>query len=201
MNLSEQKKTLPREAPGTVMVPSDAFVSEMEDRPRDAVVLGLRLLGAKEKQSIIRLAQADFRKRENIESTDPDEARALLVMRYYVASVICDPNDIEEPSSLFEFPHRHVFLRLTESGCRFIMDAALKLEVEVSPRYPQASPEELEELATRIQDGELEALSNADRAAALRHIMFALEVLREAGSHKSISELAAEEFAEGLQTT
>ncbi len=169
---------LPREAPGTVTLQPNVWVSDWEQRPRDPVVLGLRLLGARDKQAILKHAREHVQN-QGAESDDAFEAWQLAKLRFLVAFAICDPNDSTKPSSVLEHPIEQVFAHVTEAGARYIFDAWQRVEIEKAPAFAEATDDETSELFELLSSGALEALGESDRSAALRHIKFARDLLAE----------------------
>jgi hypothetical protein len=176
VNLSEQRQTLPREAPGTILVPPSAFTSSWEAAPLEPVLLGLRLVSAIERRECIALAKQHI-KDDDAESPDIEEALQLALVRFYCWFGVCDANQVSKECEYLPY-REHVITRLTESGARFIFDAIQKLEVEISPRYVEAGGDEVVELVERLGSGEIDELDERERSAVLRHLRFALEILR-----------------------
>lgn len=175
-NFEAIAKTLPREAPGCVTLQPTVWVSDWEDKPRDTVVLGLRLLGARDKANVLKQAREHVA--NSAESDNAFEALQLAKIRFLVAMAVCDPNDATKAPAVLPYPLEQVFQYLTEGGVRYVFDAWHKLEIEKSPSWPEADGDELTELVELLGSGAIDDLEEADRSAVLRHLRFALELLR-----------------------
>lgn len=154
---------------GQLVLRPDDF-APFEGRPSEPISAGLRLLTITQRQAVeqwVASSMRDYRLPE-------DETR----VRLYVSYGICDANDLAKPFRWFDRPQDQVFTHLTGPAAQRIFEALLRLEVETSLLHPEASPEDILELYEKIADGWLDIVSPADRSACLRHLGFALEVLR-----------------------
>lgn len=159
-------------------MPPDAFASTWESRPSDPVVLGLRLISARDRIEIRRQAK-EYADGQHRESDDWVECYNLACVRNYVALGICDPNDPNRGSDILPYPEVQVPFALTEAGARFIFDALIMNERERAVYYPAGTFDDVVDLTERIAAGELDELSETDREQALRHIRAALEILQD----------------------
>jgi hypothetical protein len=165
---------VPKPPPGTLELPPDVWATTYEQRPTEPVTIGIRMLAQYDRQEALKQAVKYTEENGGDEDTFLDAA-----VRMVVANAVCDPNDAEQPFALMSYPHEHVFLLLTESGARYIFDAYQKVEVETSPRYLEATPDEVGELCDMLAAGGLDELDQADRATVLRHLRFAFEILAD----------------------
>jgi hypothetical protein len=100
-------------------------------------------------------------------------------MRMIVARGICDPNDATKPHPLFELADDVVRAALPSATVRYLFEEIEKLQVETSPLHPEASAEEVEELAAILTDHDVWSRLPADRCVYVRrYLRFALEELR-----------------------
>src|SRR6187399_1727094 len=171
---------LPREAPGRLLMPLDAFATAWESRPSEPVLLGLRFVSARDRIEI----RKEVHERMTAPGFTPDgssyeETAEMMLMRLFVARGLCDPNDALKAHPVLPFAHEQVWFALTDGGVRLIFDALLRCEVEKSPRYVLADGADVVELVERIGAGEHLALPERDRETFLRHAMFLLDILRD----------------------
>lgn len=153
---------------GTIAINPGDF-SDMENKPTEPVLAGLRFLSIRDRREIPKLVE---------QFTDEYEvARNESEMRLCVSFMLCDANDVSKPFRFFTRPQDQVFSHLTRAGARRIFDAYLKLEVETSAIYPEATPDDVEELYGLIEQGELDKLEGSERSTALRHLRFAYDVI------------------------
>ncbi len=162
-------------APRTLVLPPSIFASEWPGRPKEPVVVGLRLLPDAEEQT----ARAEAVKLALELHPEGDdawvEAYNDALLRWIVARGICDPNDLTQPTQIFPMAEDQVRQALTSSGVRYVFDAIERLQLETSPAYAEASEDELWELIHRLEaDPDLGMLERPSRARALRLLRYVL---------------------------
>lgn len=168
-----------RPPPKTLILEPHVFADTWSGKPNSAVCVGLRLISDGEKQTARgeaeRIADELHQKRDGNWSDAFNDA----LVRYLVAFAMCSPNDVAKPSEVL--PHAEIQVReaFTSLGARFVFDAYLALEVELSPLYPEATEEDIEELAEAFSEVNLHALPGVQRSAILRHLRFALDAINE----------------------
>jgi hypothetical protein len=175
--------------PQAILTLSPAVFADVENKPQANTVVGLRLLSADEKRRALKLAEervTEIRGQRELTADEEHEIRIDAQMRYCVAAGMCDPNDITKGSPLFNMVELAVFAKLSDSGARYIFDALLKIEVEKSVAFTEAGPDEVIELVDRIGDGQLTRITGEGAASVLRHLAFALDILRESDDASSV---------------
>lgn len=167
--------------PRTLVLPPSVFASEWTSRPREPVVVGLRLLADGEEQTA-RAEAVRCASELHPEAFTEEwlEAYNDALLRWIVARGICDPNDLTQPSQVLPMAEDQVRSALTSLGVRFIFDAIERLQVETSPLYSEASSEEIEELRHRLANAELGSLTPTAAGRARRLLRYVLLELRAA---------------------
>ena len=165
----------------TLVLPPSIFASEWEQRPKDAVVVGLRLMPDAEEQTArgeaLRFAaelHPDF-------GDDWLDAYNDALLRWIVARGICDPNDVHKASDVLPMAEDQVRHALTSSGVRYIFDAIERMHIETSPIFEPADSDEVMGLVARLtEDPELTELKPEAAARCRRLLRFVLLELRAA---------------------
>lgn len=180
MTFSALKERLSRRPGRTLLLEPWVFADEWEQKPDDAVCVGLRLMSETDKSKA--RAEAENVARELHPKGGPNFTDAMndALVRQCAALGICDANDVTKPSQILPLAEEQVRYALTSRGARFIFEAHLRYEVEVSPLYPEASTEDIAELIRSLQDPVLlDLLPDLNRSVTKRYLRFALDAIRD----------------------
>ena len=163
----------------TLIVPPTAFADDWDQKPKDAVCCGLRLISSGD--TVIARAEAAKAAWAAHPHEHDSEARIEsyndALMRWVVARGTCDPNNTREPWEIWKgMPELMVQQALTPLGARFIFDAIQLLATETSPTVPALERKRIDDL---IVDFELnfDALTPAKQAHVLQLLGAAHEIL------------------------
>ena len=149
-----------RPPPASVIIPPSAFADEWEDKPKDPVCAGLRLVSHQDLQ----VARAQARERANRAIPDPDveETDEVLVwsdayndalLSHIVAIALCDPNDSAQSWSLIKAaPEDTVRAFMTSDGIRLVFDAWEKMRIASDPTQREAEDAEVETLVALLKE-------------------------------------------------
>jgi len=161
----------------TVLLPAKAWSSNYTARPRDEVALGLRCLSEADALT----CEAEAAKEATAGGRSAEEAperfnEALMV--WAVASALCDPNDARK--AYFEFGDADVRRAFPPETLKHLFHELELAHLASSPVRPEASEEDLLDLADRLTDPEPFARLTPARAARLRRLLrFCLDELSE----------------------
>lgn len=163
-------------------MPVSAFAEDWESRPRAPVCVGLRLMSDGDKSKA--RAEAEHLASE-LHSDGGElaiEAYNDALMRQIVALAICSPNDATIPSELFPSAEEQVRVAITSEGAKLVFQEYLKYEVESSPIHPEATNDELVELAVLIDTGVIQRLDKSRESIARTFLRYALDEIRSSMS-------------------
>ncbi len=154
--------------PRVVLLPPSAFASTWDNRPNGPMQVGLRRISADE------LLAADIKGKGRAQEIfptlspfDPYRLEVAEIVRFHVilGKALCDPKDVRKPlwrdqqelaseNMLPRGPTGNVEpMRFTRDGLGRLFDELEVLNIEGNPTWPEATDEELEELAQSILDG------------------------------------------------
>ncbi len=154
------------------------FADDWSGKPKDAVVVGLRLMSDGDKSKARSAAEAMAFELHAKGGVNAMDAFNDHLVRQCAALGICSPNDAEQPAEILPAAEEQVGAALTTRGARFIFDAIHRYEVESSPLNPEATDEELVELQQLIEGGALGDLGAEGEATARRFLRYVLDDLR-----------------------
>lgn len=160
-----------------MLTPPDVFASTWESRPSEPVLLGLRLISARDRIDIRRRAK-EYADGDATESGNWLECYNLALMRLYVARGLCDPNDVNKASDILQAPDHQVWYALTELGTRWLFEELVKNEIKRSPQHLPIEADDLLELVERIGAGEIAELPTGPQEEARRYLNETLSILR-----------------------
>jgi hypothetical protein len=144
------------------------FAGTWSLRPTGDVMVGLRVYS----ESDCRTAEAEAAKQET-----PEAANAVL-LGIAVARALCDPNDVNSPHPTFPLAEDIVPIALTPNAIRRIFDEVERLHVEQSPAFPEATDEELMELAgALLPEQPFRGLVATDARRCRRYARFLLDAI------------------------
>ena len=168
-----------RAPPKTVVLDPLCFADTWPRRPKAAVCVGLRTISEAEKTTA--RAEAERLADELHDQRDANWLDAFndALIRELVACAICSPNNINQPSEILPMAEVEVRIALTSKGARRIFEDYLRLEVETSPLYPEATDEDIEALVEALGDVDLGGFPAVQRAAIRRYLRFALDAINE----------------------
>lgn len=168
---------LPAAPPVRARIEPHEFVATWESRPADAIVVGLRLVPARDESA----ARAEA-VRVTRESIGPDAPADVLTDAYndalvgwVVARGICDPNDATRTHPLFQMPEDQVPDALSSATLRRLYDEIERATVLSSPCYGEATDDEIATLAGRLLTLDHDALPPVERARVRRYLRFVLD--------------------------
>jgi hypothetical protein len=154
--------------PRIVELPPSAFASTWDHRPNGPMQVGLRRISADE------LLAADIKGKARaheifpaLSPFDPYRLEVAEIVRFHVilGKALCDPKDVRKPlwrdqqelasdNMLSRGPTGSVEpMRFTRDGLGRLFDELEVLNIEGNPTWPEATDDELEELANSILDG------------------------------------------------
>lgn len=176
-NASRGSKTLCPPAKTFDLLP-DHFAAGYEGRPVAKIKLGLRVPSEIESRTI-EAESARVAADHDGDMAAKIEAYNLSVFTLFVARGICSPHDVTAPHPLFELPEDMLPLALTPAAIRHLFDQIELLQVQQSPVFAEATPEEVLELSDLLAEpAAFDALPRAERLRVLRYLRFALDSLR-----------------------
>lgn len=168
-----------------VVVPPSAFKSDWEDRPKDDLCVGLRLVSHQD----IQVARAQARERAIQACPDLDIGDAIdlqtftdayndALMAHLVSQATCDPNDVTAPWGLIQAaPEDMVREFMTSDGLKLIFDKWESMRISLDPTQREASDDEVAALATVLAEHG-PSLSLVKRARVRRLLAFVLDELQ-----------------------
>jgi len=165
-------------APATIILHPTDFCSDWGQAPQDDICCGIRILSADSED-----AAKEIARKKAIESSGDVETelrRQYLIQ--YCALCLCDPNDVEKHCDPFDMASDQLPVALTSNALLRIYDTAERIKIDSSPLFPEATDEEIGELAGELLAGAIDDLtktSPAKASRARRYIRFLLEDLRD----------------------
>jgi hypothetical protein len=146
--------------PSFVVVPVDAWRSDWEDRPKEELAAGLRLISHQDLQAA--RAQGSERAKQafpDIDIENPLDLQAWAdayndaILGHIVAMALCDPNDVSEPwEPIKAAPEDMVREFMTSDGLRLIYDAWERTRISVDPTQREATDEEIDTLPALMRE-------------------------------------------------
>jgi hypothetical protein len=164
-------------APGKLVTlrPGD-FADEWRNKPKGDIVLGLRLIPAREEESARSVAAKAELAADTAEAAIVAYNRAA--MGWIVARSICDPNSVTKPHPAFPDAEDQIPDALTTSALARIFDAIEAYQVEASPIFREATDDECLDLCALLEGEEiLPGLDPIKAARVRRFLAFALDEL------------------------
>lgn len=158
-------------------IPLEHFADTWGNRPKSAIVVGLRRLSESDEQSAYRDAGREAgealegfeRETEDVRHDRFIDAFNESFMRICCGRAVCDPNDMAREHESLPLAEDTLSRALTRRGLEQLWAAVEALFVETSPVYPEATDAELEQLAWSILDGSFrEGLYGVQLRRALR---------------------------------
>lgn len=188
-----------RKPPSFVLVPPDAFKDEWEDRPREKVAIGLRLVSHQDLQ--VARAQGRRRANEAFPNLDDEDGRELIfwsdafndaLIAQIISAAICDPNDVHEMWEPFKAaPEDMCRMFLTSDGLRLLYDAWERMRISVDPTQREATNEEAALLPALLAERG-EGLGRVRAMRARRLLAFVLDELESVeGPTRATPQIAA----------
>jgi hypothetical protein len=170
--------------PGHVTVPTTAFDDRWDRRPKDAVCMGLRNVAEDDLQTA-RSEAAKVASRLHPQALSHRDGPSFelwaatyndALIRWIIARGTCDANDTSRSWEGWRVaPEDMVAIALTTSGAQFIFDAWERMKLSTDITTPEATDEEIAELATKL-DG-FARLERGRAARARRLLRFVLDEL------------------------
>jgi hypothetical protein len=182
---SQVEKRVP---PGNVVVPPSAFADTWEDRPKDDVCMGLRLIPDVDLEDARIEA---FKRAENLfpNYRGNEEQTQLFVasfqdtlLRWVIARGTCDPNDVTKAWSGWAAAPEDIAVEqaLTDHGAQRIFDEWERMRITANVVIPEASDADLALLPELLKRLPILAAESRTRAIRLRRLLrFVLEELEE----------------------
>lgn len=171
--------------PATMLVQPSAFHALFEERPTEAVCVGLRALS--ERDSAYCRGEA-YKKALAFHS--PDDTDGMIetynawAMMYAIVRSVCDPNDIREPWDVWGiFGDERIDSILTIEGVKAIYDEVERVRIATSPVRPMADDDDIARLAT-LAPTALQAIPTWQAGRARRLLAFVLEEVETATAPK-----------------
>jgi hypothetical protein len=165
-------------APATIVLKVNDFAYDWQQRPKEDICCGIRVLSADAEDSA-----KDTAKQKAIESErDTEEELKRQYLIQLDAACLSDPNDISACCEPFDMASDQLPVALTSNALLKIYDSYEKLKIETSPLFPEATDDECSQLAGELLAGGLEDLTAADGvrgARVRRYLRFVLDELRQ----------------------
>lgn len=154
--------------PRTMRLEPGDFAGTYARRPTSDIMVGLRVYS----EADCRTAEAEADKQ-----TTPEAANQVL-LGIAVARALCDPNDVNAPHPTFPLAEDIVPIALTPRAIKRIFDEVERLHVDQSPGFPEATDEDLVELAgALLPEKPFAALSPIEQKRCRRYVRFVLDAL------------------------
>jgi hypothetical protein len=168
-----------RPAPRTFLLRPEHFAEtwDKEKRPTVPVEIGLRVpsaaAGENAEIEADKLAEeAPERERERVK-------RGHLIA-FLVSRGMCSVHDVTQPHPLFELAEDVIPQAFKPDTIRRIFDEVERLAIDESAAFPEATADELRELAGYLEmDDPFSGLSQVQRSQAARYVRFVLDLIRE----------------------
>lgn len=174
--------------PGFVNIPPNAFRSDWEDRPRETMCAGLRLIAHQDLQ----VARAQARERAlravpNADASKPHDLQAFIdahndaLLAHIVSQALCDPNDVTSPwAPIKAAPEDMVREYFTSDGLKLVFDEWERVRLSLDPTRREATDEEVAALPALL-DSRSPNLSALKRARMRRLLACVLDDLNPTG--------------------
>lgn len=176
-DLAEPDKKIP--APRVVTLKPSEWAHDYEGRPDGSVAFGVRVITDADVQT----ARAEAAKLA-IELHPEDgegrlEAYNDALLRWAVARGLCDPNDVTSPHPYLPLPEDMVRVAFPQTTIRRLFDEIERLQIETSQIFPEATDDELGELAELLSvDAPFGDLPEPRARRARRFARFILDELQ-----------------------
>jgi hypothetical protein len=179
MRLSAIEKQKKRPPGRTLLLEPGVFADVWPEKPRAAVCVGLRLMSQDDRTKARFDAEKIARDAHPQGGVNQIDAFNDALMRCCIASGLCDPNDVQQPSALFQHPQDDVFDALTSQGAKTVYQALERYEIESSALAHEPSDEEVDELVDHLISGALDRMLPSYGALCRRLLGYVLEQLRK----------------------
>lgn len=172
--------------PATMLVPPSAFHALYEERPSEAVCVGIRTLS--ERDAAYCRGEAIKKARAFHGNDDADELVDTFnawMMMYAVVRGVCDPNDVREPWDVWGlFGDERIDTILSTEGVKMIYDEVERVRIATSPVRPMADDEDIARLC-KLAPTALLAMPSWQAGRARRLLAFVLEECEAAAAKPS----------------
>lgn len=150
-----------------IELPPSAWADHREDKPREPVRIGIRLISEEDTQ-IARSEAARLAVEFVSEGGEDDRIAAFndALMRVCAANGTCSPLDVEQP--FFMSGELEIRARLTSEGVRRIWHEVEGLHLASNPSVSEIDDEGLAELFASLHHGALDRLEKADASRVRR---------------------------------
>jgi hypothetical protein len=155
-----------------VLHPSD-FASDWPNDPKEDICCGLRILSADGEDS----AKEQAYKKAIDATGDIDAELRRWYLIFYCALALCDPNDVERHCEPFDMASDQLPVALTSQALLRIYDTAERFKIESSPLFPEATDEEIGDLAGELLGGGVDDLAKTNPVVAARVKRYAKLIL------------------------
>ena len=171
---------LPRPPPQTIELLPSAFADTWDNKPRDSVRVGLRLI------AVLDLAEARGEAAREAVAAHPDrndpsaiDAYNDALLAWIVSRCTCDPLDVRKEWDVWDgMPQENAKELLSPEGARAIFDAYERLRIEQDPSQQEATDDEI----VRLPDAYADAAAHlvGSRLARVRRLLrFVLDELAD----------------------
>lgn len=163
-----------------VTLEPSAWVDTWAPKPRGRVDVGLKLLSSQECAQIAsRCARQAFDLHphpEDIAGRVRAHNRAMVVL--VAAWGTCHPKSLKRPIPMLDFAEKNMPLALREEAIRYLFDEWVRFSKSEDPTLLPADDGDVQELAQRLQAGELDRLDPARALEARKDLTWLLGSLR-----------------------
>jgi hypothetical protein len=175
-----------RRPPRTVTLRTADFADTYESKPKADVAIGLRALSERDldtaRAQAARLVSEKYAdKGDGVTDREAcDEAFNDALMRWAVAKATCNPNDATAP--YFDMAEDVIAIALTPEAIRMLWDQLVILMKGIASAVPEATDEEIVELAGMLDRGlltELVDVQQTELRKLLAHVHAALAALEQ----------------------
>jgi hypothetical protein len=164
-------------APETIILHPSDFKSEWAHAPTEDICCGLRVLSANDEDT----AKTEARKLAIESDNDIETELKRQYLIQYCALTLCNPNDIDAHCEPFDMASLQLPDALTSNALLRIYDTAERVKIASSPLYPEATDDELGDLAGELLTGTIDDVAKASPSKAARirrYARFILDDLR-----------------------
>lgn len=169
-----------RKAPKTLRIRPERFADTWDMRPKDEIVVGLRVPSDDDEQSARNVASLMADRKVGLTGDAAISAYNDALIAAMVSRAICDPNDVLRAHPIFPLADSTIPLALSTPTLKWLFDELERLKIQQSPLFLEITDEETHELVDALcMDDPFVGVSEMTAAHARRYLKFALDLMNE----------------------